>query len=74
MMEQPEYVFQCAKVGGIMGNKNYPADFIYDNLMIQNQLQFTVFLQSMVGEIKKLKIFILKNPKFPNHSNYRLVN
>ena len=37
MMERPEYVFlQLAKVGGIMGNKNYPADFIYDNLMIQS--------------------------------------
>ena len=36
MMERPEYVFNAAlKVGGIMGNKNYPADFIYDNLRIQ---------------------------------------
>ena len=30
--EKPEYVFNAAaKVGGILANKNYPADFIYDN-------------------------------------------
>lgn len=33
--ELPEYVFlAAAKVGGIMANKTYPAEFIYDNLMI----------------------------------------
>ncbi|MDR2526573.1 MAG: NAD-dependent epimerase/dehydratase family protein, partial [Rickettsiales bacterium] len=33
--ERPDYVFLCAaKVGGIMGNNNYPADFIYQNIMI----------------------------------------
>jgi GDP-L-fucose synthase len=34
--ERPEYVFlAAAKVGGIMGNATYPADFIYRNTMIQ---------------------------------------
>jgi GDP-L-fucose synthase len=33
--EQPEYVFlAAARVGGIQANSTYPADFIYDNLMI----------------------------------------
>ena len=33
--EKPEYVFLCAgKVGGIMANSLYPAEFIYQNLMI----------------------------------------
>lgn len=33
--EKPEYVFlAAAKVGGILANSTYPADFIYDNLMI----------------------------------------
>lgn len=33
--EQPEYVFLCAaKVGGIIANSTYPADFIYKNIMI----------------------------------------
>lgn len=34
--EKPEYVFlAAAKVGGILANKTYPADFIYQNLQIQ---------------------------------------
>ncbi len=33
--EKPEYVFLCAaKVGGIMANSMYPAEFIYENIMI----------------------------------------
>ena len=33
--EKPEYVILCAaKVGGIMANSQYPAEFIYTNLMI----------------------------------------
>lgn len=36
---KPEYVFlAAAKVGGILANDNYPADFLYDNLMIQNNV------------------------------------
>ena len=36
---KPEYVFvAAAKVGGIVANRDYPADFIYDNLMIQSNL------------------------------------
>lgn len=38
-LEQPEYVFQAAaKVGGIMANSIYRADFIYENLQIQNNI------------------------------------
>ena len=37
--ERPEYVFlAAAKVGGINANNKYPADFIYENLMIQNNV------------------------------------
>lgn len=37
--ERPEYVFlAAAKVGGIHANATYPADFLYDNLMIQNNV------------------------------------
>lgn len=36
---RPEYVFlAAAKVGGILSNKKYPADFIYDNLKIQTNV------------------------------------
>lgn len=37
--EKPAYVFlAAAKVGGILGNNNYPAEFIYINLCIQNNV------------------------------------
>ncbi len=37
--ERPEYVFlAAARVGGIYANNAYPADFIYENLMIQNNV------------------------------------
>jgi GDP-L-fucose synthase len=37
--ERPEYVFlAAAKVGGILANNTYPADFIYSNLMVQSNV------------------------------------
>lgn len=49
--EKPDYVFlAAAKVGGINYNKTYPADFIYDNLMIQNN----IIHSSYVNKVKKL--------------------
>lgn len=49
--EQPEYVFlAAASVGGIVANNTYRADFIYKNLMIQNN----VIHQSYVHGVKKL--------------------
>lgn len=37
--KKPEYVFlAAAKVGGIMANSRYPAQFIYDNIMIQSNV------------------------------------
>lgn len=37
--EQPEYVFlAAAKVGGILANNTYRADFIYENIMIQSNI------------------------------------
>lgn len=34
--EQPEYVFlSAAKVGGIVANNTYPADFLYENMLIE---------------------------------------
>ena len=49
--EQPEYVFlAAAKVGGIVANNTYRADFLYENLMIQNN----VIHQSYVHNVQKL--------------------
>ena len=49
--EQPEYVFlAAAKVGGIIANNTYRADFLYENLMIQNN----VIHQSYVSGVRKM--------------------
>ena len=44
-IHQPEYVFICsAKVGGIFANNEYPADFIYDNIMIATNIIHSCYL------------------------------
>ena len=49
--EKPEYVIlAAAKVGGIMANNVYRADFIYENLMVQNN----VIHQAYMNGVKKL--------------------
>lgn len=49
--EKPEYVFlAAAKVGGIVANNTYRGEFIYDNLMIQNN----VIHQAYVNGVEKL--------------------
>lgn len=49
--ERPDYVFlAAAKVGGILANNNFPADFIRDNLAIQNN----VIEQAYTAGVKRL--------------------
>ena len=49
--EMPEYVFlAAAKVGGIVANNTYRADFLYENLAIQNN----VIHNSYLNGVKKL--------------------
>jgi len=49
--EKPEYVFlSAAKVGGILANNTYPAQFIYDNLMIATNIIHSAYL----SKVKKL--------------------
>jgi len=49
--EKPEYVFlAAAKVGGIYANSTYPAEFIFDNLQIQNNVIHSSYLHN----VKKL--------------------
>ena len=61
---KPDYVFlAAAKVGGIGGNSKYPADFIYDNLMIQSNVIDAAYRNG----VKKL-LFLGSSciyPKFP---------
>ena len=49
--EKPDYVFlAAAKVGGIVANNTYRADFLYDNLAIQNNIIHNSYLNG----VKKL--------------------
>jgi GDP-L-fucose synthase len=62
--EKPEYVFMAAaKVGGINANNTYPADFIYDNLCIQNN----VIHESYRNEVKKL-LFLGSSCIYPKNA------
>ncbi len=57
----PDYVIlAAAKVGGIGANEKYPADFIYDNLMIQSNVIHNCFL----SKVKKL-IFLGSSCVYP---------
>lgn len=59
--EKPEYVFlAAAKVGGIEANNTYRAEFLYDNLMLQNN----VIHQSYVYGVKKL-LFLASSCIYP---------
>lgn len=50
--ERPEYVFlSAAKVGGIVANSNYPADFLYENMLIE----MNVINSSWRNNCKKLE-------------------
>lgn len=62
--ERPEYVFlSAAKVGGIMANKNFKADFIYQNLMIQSNIIHSSYLFG----VKKL-LFLGSSCIYPKNS------
>jgi GDP-L-fucose synthase len=54
----------AAKVGGIFANNTYPAEFIYQNLMIQSNVIHSAFL----GGVKKL-LFLGSSCIYPKNSN-----
>ncbi|MBN2545304.1 MAG: GDP-L-fucose synthase [Spirochaetes bacterium] len=61
---KPDYVFQAAaKVGGIFANKSKKAEFIYQNLQIQNN----IIHNSYLNNIKKL-LFLGTSCIYPKHS------
>jgi GDP-L-fucose synthase len=63
--EKPEYVFlAAAKVGGIAANNTYRGQFIYENLMIQNN----VIHQSYVNKVKKL-VFLGSSCIYPKEAS-----
>lgn len=62
--EKPEFVFlAAAKVGGILANETYPANFIYENLVIQNNVLHNAFKHS----VKKL-LFLGSSCIYPKQS------
>ena len=62
--EQPEYVFlAAAKVGGILANNTYRADFIYENLQIQNN----IIHASYKNKVKKL-LFLGSSCIYPKNA------
>jgi GDP-L-fucose synthase len=62
--QKPEYVIlAAAKVGGIVANNTYRADFIYDNLQVQNN----VIHQSYIHGVKKL-LFLGSTCIYPKNS------
>ena len=63
--EAPDYVFlAAARVGGIMANSTYRAEFIYDNLQIQNN----VIHSSYISKVKKL-IFLGSSCIYPRNAS-----
>jgi len=61
--ERPEYVFlAAAKVGGIYANMTRPAEFIYDNLMIQTN----VLQKAYESQVKRL-MFLASSCIYPKH-------
>ena len=63
--EKPEYVIlAAAKVGGIVANNVYRADFIYENMMIQNN----VIHQSYLNRVKKL-LFLGSTCIYPKNAH-----
>jgi len=62
--EKPEYVFlAAAKVGGIIANNTYRADFLFENLCIQNN----VIHQAYLNGVKKL-MFLGSSCIYPKHA------
>jgi GDP-L-fucose synthase len=62
--EKPEYVFlAAAKVGGILANNIQRGEFLYDNLMIQNN----VIHQAHINGVKKL-LFLGSTCIYPKHA------
>lgn len=62
--ERPEYVFlAAAKVGGILANSQFPAEFIYSNLVIQTNIIHSSYLY----EAKRL-LFLGSSCIYPKHA------
>lgn len=62
--ERPEYVFlAAAKVGGILANSQFPAEFIYSNLVIQTNIIHSSYLYEAKG-----LLFLGSSCIYPKHA------
>jgi len=62
---KPNHIILCAaKVGGILANKNYPADFIYENILIQTNVIHSAFING----VKNL-MFLGSSCVYPKFAN-----
>jgi GDP-L-fucose synthase len=65
LIEKPDFVYlAAAKVGGILANHNFPANFLYDNLMIQSNIIHAAFEH----KVKKL-LFLGSSCIYPKFAN-----
>jgi len=66
--ERPEYVFlAAAKVGGIMANNSFRAEFLYDNLLIESNIIHSAY----VNKVRKL-LFLGSSCIYPKHARQPL--
>lgn len=69
IQERPKYIFlAAAKVGGIIANNSYPADFLYDNMMIEMNVIHAAFM----SQCKKL-LFLGSSCIYPKLASQPIV-
>lgn len=69
IQEKPKYIFlAAAKVGGIIANNSYPADFLYDNMMIEMNVIHAAFM----SQCKKL-LFLGSSCIYPKLASQPIV-
>jgi GDP-L-fucose synthase len=68
-IEKPDFVFlAAAKVGGILANNTYPAEFLYDNLMIESNVIHAAYKNN----VKKL-LFLGSSCIYPKFANQPII-
>ena len=58
-VEKPDYVFlAAAKVGGIHANNTYPAEFIYNNLMIESNIIHSAYKSGVKNYCFRIFVYL----------------
>lgn len=57
--ERPDYVFlAAAKVGGIMANSKYPADFMYDNMVLEMNVIHSAYQTMLKAAVFRQQLYL----------------